>query len=91
MKIYNKIRGTMVTVPNIEVNTDTVYIRSNIIAINEDKFKGWEYDEVQYEIKEYIGSLTNTGDVGNIAMLLTLIMSEIDAIKVRLNKLDGGK
>jgi len=53
MKLFNKVRGTMETVPNIEVNTDTVYIRSNIIAINETNFKGWEYDEIQYDKNEY--------------------------------------
>lgn len=91
MKVYNKIRGTMETVPNIEVNIDTVYIRSNITQINEENFKGWEYDEIQYDIKEYIGSLTTAQDTQNMAMLITLIMSEIDSIKSRLNKLDGGK
>jgi hypothetical protein len=91
MKVFNKVRGTMETVPNIEVNTDTVYIRSNIKTISEENFKGWEYDETEYGIREYISSLTNTDDIGNIAMLLTLLMSEIDSIKVRLNKLDGGK
>ena len=53
MKLFNKVRGSMVTVPNIEVNKDTVYIRSNIIVINEDNFKGWEYDEIQYDKDEY--------------------------------------
>lgn len=91
MKIFNKIRGTMETVPNIEVGIDTVYIRFNITQINEENFKGWEYDEIQYDVREYISSLTNTTDIQNMAGLLTLLMSEIDEIKTRLNKLDGGK
>jgi uncharacterized protein HemX len=91
MKVFNKVRGTMETVPNIEVNKDTVYIRSNIKTISEENFKGWEYDETEYGIREYISSLTNTQDVQNMAALLTLIMSEIDALKTRVIKLEGGK
>lgn len=53
MKIYNKVRGNMETVPKVEVNRDTVYIRSNILAIDTEDFKGWEYDEIQYKKDEY--------------------------------------
>ena len=53
MKLFNKVRGTMKIVPNIEVNRDTVYIRSNIIAVDTEDFKGWEYDEIQYKKDEY--------------------------------------
>lgn len=89
MKVYNNIRGTMGSVPNIEVNKDTVYIRSNIIAIDEDNFKGWQYDEVQYEIKEYVENLSSNQDVQAISMLVAGLMSEVDFIKQRLNKLEG--
>ena len=44
----------MEVVPNIEVNIDTVYVRSNIVRIETDDFKGWEYDEIQYGKNEYI-------------------------------------
>lgn len=54
MKVYNKVRGTMATVPNLEVDIDTIYVRSNIVAINTDDFSGWEYDEIQYDKDEYI-------------------------------------
>ena len=53
MKLFNKVRGTMEVVPNAEVNRDTVYIRSNIIAIDTEDFKGWQYDEIQYKKDEY--------------------------------------
>ena len=59
MKLFNKVRGTMELIPNIEVNIDTVYIRSNIIAITETDFTGWEYDEIQYGKDEYT-EVTNT-------------------------------
>ena len=53
MKLFNKVRGTMEVVPNVEVNRDIVYVRSNIIAINTEDFKGWQYDETQYGKDEY--------------------------------------
>jgi hypothetical protein len=89
MKVYNKIRGTMPTVPNIEVNKDTVYIRSNITQISEENFKGWEYDEIQYSVKEYIENLSAIQDVQSMAMSTSLLMSEMDYTKQRLDKLEG--
>ena len=61
MKIFNKTRGTMLTVPKIEVNKDIVYVRTNVVAINEPNFKGWEYDEIQHEGIEYMKALENKG------------------------------
>ena len=49
-----KIRGTQKEIKNIEIGIDTVYIRTNIIAIDEEEFKGWEYDEQQYGKDAYI-------------------------------------
>lgn len=89
MKVYNRIRGTMNTVANVEVNKDTVYIRSNIVEVNEEDFKGWEYDEVQYEVKEYIENLTTIQDTQSMAMLITMLMSEVDFVKQRLDILEG--
>lgn len=52
-----RVRGTQNEVPEIEVNIDTVYIRSNITRIEEDNFTGWEYDEEQINKDEYICSI----------------------------------
>ena len=50
-----KVRGTQTVKPlELEIGKDTVYIRKNILAINEEEFVGWEYDEVQYGKDEYI-------------------------------------
>ena len=49
-----RVRGTMEEVPEIEVNVDTVYVRTNIQRIEEEDFVGWEYDEVQYKKDEFI-------------------------------------
>lgn len=83
-----RVRGSMKTVPSIEVNKDTVYIRTNITQITEDDFVGWEYDELQYDLKEYIKNLTTTQDSQSMAMLLSLLMSEMDFINQRLDVLE---
>lgn len=54
-----RVRGSMETVPEIEVNVDTVYIRTNIIKIEEEDFVGWEYDETQITKDEYIEKIAN--------------------------------
>lgn len=63
MKVLKKIRGTMESVPSIEVNKDTVYIRSNIERVEEEDFKGWEYDEIQYDKDIYIEQINSLGQV----------------------------
>lgn len=57
-----KVRGTMKEVPEIEVNIDTVYIRSNITKVEEEDFIGWEYDEVQYDKDEFIELISEEND-----------------------------
>jgi hypothetical protein len=89
VKVYNKVRGTMVTVPNIEVNKDTVYIRSNITQVEMGEFLGWEYDEIQYDSREYLENLTTLQDTQSMAMLLSLLMSEIDYLGSRVTTLEG--
>lgn len=55
-----KVRGSQKEVPPLEVNIDTVYTRSNITVIDESDFKGWEYDEIQYQKDEYIELISET-------------------------------
>ena len=57
MKTFQNVRGSQSTVPTIEVNVDTVYVRSNIEQIETEEFIGWQYDEIQYDVKEYIESV----------------------------------
>lgn len=54
MKVFKGVRGTMLNVPHIEVNVDTVYVRTNIKRVEEVEFSGWEYDEIQYNKNNYI-------------------------------------
>lgn len=57
MKLFKKVRGSQETVPTIQVNVDTVYLRENIINVSGDGFNGWEYDEFQYKKDEYIETI----------------------------------
>lgn len=54
MKQFLKVRGSQETIQPLEINVDTVYVRYNVARINNDSFVGWEYDEIQYGIREYI-------------------------------------
>lgn len=64
LKQYLNIRGTQTTVPNLEVNVDTVYLRNNIARIDSEDFTGWQYDEIQYSLREYQEILgNNTSDL----------------------------
>lgn len=90
MKYFQGVRGTQEQVPVIEVSKDTVYVRTNIERIEEDEFKGWKYDETQYGLQEYIENLTLSSDTESIALLLAMLMSEIDYLKDRIEALEGG-
>lgn len=87
MKVVNNVRSTAKNVPSIEVNTnrngsiDLVYVRTNIERIEEMEFSGWEYDELQYSPKEYIGKLANEEDTGMLALMVSMLMSEIDMLR----------
>ena len=81
MKVFQGIRGSQKQVPQVEVNKDSVYVRSNIERIEEEDFRGWQYDEVQYNKDKYIEKLTNEEDLGAMAMLLSMTLSEVDLLK----------
>ncbi len=102
MKIYKNIRGTMKEVPEVEVNVDTVYIRSNIKKVEEEDFKGWEYDEVQYKKDQFIETLSEKNkelEEDNVGLLMELAINELrlDAteevvsdLTLKIAKLEGG-
>ena len=85
-----KVRGTLKTVKPVEVNVDTVYVRTDITRINEEDFEGWEYDEETYSTKEYIEKLTSSDDTQSMAFLVSMLMSEIDFLRMRVDMLEGG-
>lgn len=90
MKIFQKVRSTAKQVPYVEVNKDTVYVRNDIERVEEVDFSGWEYNEVQYGLQEYIEKLTTNSHTDAMALLLSMMMSEIDFLKDRLKALEGG-
>lgn len=58
MKEYKNVIGSQLSEPSqIEVNVDTVYVRSNIVKIDTEEFAGWQYDEIQYDKNEYISNI----------------------------------
>ena len=81
-----RVRGTMKEVPEIEVNVDTVYVRTNIQRIEEEDFVGWEYDEVQYRKDEFIELISkenkdlkqenelNKQAIAELTLLLSMMM-----------------
>ncbi len=85
-----KVRGSMETVPATEVGKSRVRVRSNIVRIETEDFIGWEYDEVVYKKDEYIGLLTNEEDSGMMAMMISMLMGEIDTLNSRITTLEGG-
>lgn len=47
------VQGSMENIQEIEFNVDTVYVRTNIQRVETEDFTGWQYDEIQYDYKEY--------------------------------------
>lgn len=85
MKQYLAVRGTQDRVANLEVNVDTVYVRSNIERIEEEEFNGWQYDEIQYSSREYqelTGQKTDdlTIDVETVANLVVVSLDDLQTI-----------
>lgn len=99
MKIYNNVRGTMKYVPTVEVNKDTVYIRSDIERIEEMEFSGWEYNEIQYPLQEYISTINYLGKELTQERLKSMqktniinaLGQEVTKLKLEIMQLKGGE
>lgn len=63
MKVLENVRGSMVEVPSLELGVDTVYMRSNVIRIDEEEFNGWQYNEIQMSKDEYIEKIAKEKDI----------------------------
>lgn len=59
MRNFTNVRGTQDVVNPLEINVDTVYVRSSIERIETEDFTGWQYDETQYTLHEYIETIAN--------------------------------
>ena len=85
-----RVRGSMETVPEIEVNVDTVYIRNNVVRVEEEDFTGWEYDEVQCGVREYIENINALGQVNTELDLTTLELGQQNTdLELRILALEG--
>ena len=97
MKLFENVRSTADYVPSIEVNTnrngniDLVYVRTNIKRVEEMTFSGWEYDELQYSQEEYIANLASEEGTGMLALLVSMLMSEVDMLKEQVKQIGGVK
>lgn len=81
MEIFQGVRSTAKNVPSIEVNIDTVYIRSEIKRVEEMEFSGWEYNEIQYKKDNFIELISESTEV------LKLDINDVAEITV-LNAMD---
>lgn len=70
-----KIQSTAIEVKPIEVLQDKVYIRKNIVKIDEDGeegFHGWEYDETVLSLEQYLSAIETIGQQVTNLMLEVL-------------------
>lgn len=70
-----KVQSTELVVKPIEVLSDKVYIRTNIVRIDKHdieegvSFNGWEYDEVEMPLNDYLSAIEVMGQqVTNIML-----------------------
>ena len=66
-----KIRGTQVIVEPIDVGKTTVYIRTNIKRVETDEFTGWEYDEEQVPVANFIANLQQENELIKVGQAQT--------------------
>ena len=93
MKITHNVRSTAKHVPHVEVNNakDTVYVRVDVTRIEEIDFSGWNIGtEIEYKFEEYFKELSTTDDTESVALLISMLMGEVDFLKTRVEALEGG-
>jgi hypothetical protein len=89
MKQHLNIRGSQTTVPEIEVNVDTVYIRTNIMRVDTEDFTGWQYDEVQYGKNEYISMLAKEEQINALKQENEGLLSQLAEAKVTMDQMSA--
>lgn len=93
MIILNGVRGTQQTVPKLEINVDTVYIRDNIVEkYDEENNKYWEYDEIQLTFSEYFKRIIpeNENAIAELSALFSSYQEQVDNALAELSILIGG-
>lgn len=93
MLVLNGVKGTQQTVPKLEVNVDTVYIRDNIVEKYDEKNnKYWEYDEIQLTFSEYFKRIIpeNENAIAELSALFSSYQEQVDNALAELSILIGG-
>lgn len=101
MREIKNVQGTMQEVKEVEFNVDTVYVRTNVVRIETEEFKYWQYDEIQYTYQEWADVQQNkisNLEKDNADLLLSDIEKDIkintlekDIADVMLNIVGGTK
>lgn len=95
-KFFGLVFGSQPEQPKaLEVNVDTVYVRNNIervVAKDEGEFEGWQYEETQYNLKEFQETVgKNTGilkvDVADVAEFASSIIEDSVAMAETMGEL----
>ena len=68
MREIKNVQGSQETVQALEIGVDTVYVRSNIVPVDTENFKGWQYDEIQYSKDEYIAYIATQNELTKQAL-----------------------
>lgn len=74
LKVFNNVRSSAQRIPSVEVNVDTVYVRSEIKRVEEMEFSGWEYNEIQYPKDKYIELLSEKNN--ELESILDIILGD---------------
>ena len=93
MLVLKGVKGTQQTVPKLEVNVDTVYIRDNIVEkYDEENNKYWEYDEIQLTFSEYFKRIIpeNENAIAELSALFSSYQEQVDNALAELSILIGG-
>ena len=74
------VQGSAAMSKPLVIGKDTVYVHTDITPVEGEEGL-FQYHEVQYEKDEYISKLTNEDDAGMLALLISLLMTEVDMLK----------
>ena len=94
MLVNYNVQGTQENVPTLEINVDTVYLRSNIKQkINEEGQLYWEYDETQLTLEEYFKKVLPENELAIIELssIFADYQAQIDDALAELSMAIGGK
>lgn len=80
MKDMGIVRGSASQAVPLIIGKDTVYVHTDITPVEGEEGL-FQYHEVQYDKDEYISKLTNEDDAGMLALLVSLLMTEVDMLK----------